>query len=90
MFFGWLLGASQDVGRHLLDACGGDLDMAVGMQMDSEGGVSQIDGQNAAAEEDVKEGTSADVVNPEYVSDDKATQQLKKWLTAFAAFYCIL
>ena len=28
------LGATRDAGQHLLEACNGDLEMAIGMQMD--------------------------------------------------------
>ena len=42
-------GATEDVGRHLLDACGGNLEMAIGMHMDSPAGASASPGGATAS-----------------------------------------
>lgn len=42
-------GAHEDVGRHLLDACGGNLEMAIGMHMDAPSVTHEADQANAAA-----------------------------------------
>lgn len=42
-------GASEKVGRHFIDACNGDLEMAIGMHMDSGGLVPALPNDNGVA-----------------------------------------
>ena len=56
-----MLGADETTGLHLIEACNGDVAMAIGMHMDSVGTVAPIDSVEQNANQDPSSSYSSQV-----------------------------